>query len=1376
MHFSLCTPRTHVGLLRLLRSCRQRQWIALHQAQRGPARHRTGKLKNQEADPLFWVHYLVSVTRSHAEGGSNSVGADASSGGAVAAGSGSDSIVTLSIERLRKMRIVLSTSPLDWLENFMAASGIDALCEAMAVTLDDDLDDDDFEDDDEEDVDDEEDKTLQEGKQDGESKMRVADDYDDAAYGSGGRKRRNEAVVARRGRLEWLLAGGRGRPAGASGSSSSSSGFPVRLDRHFQRQHRHLRAPTKNVASAAKKMIRAVRQAGAEEAAAWQTEALLSLKAIMNTEIGMDGMTATTSTTGVAGRRGSSTSTSTSTSPDMPSVAAICRFFDPERLKVTAESTRLLAVFLWFDERSFSSICACLDDLHEATVGRRWRLGLDGYGPRNGGPSGPGLVVSSNTKRRTAFATASSKWRLLADVFNYLADLAAAADVALPAGPIIKKTITPTTAAATIAEEEAGTEDDILLGDNNNGDDDDVDVDEGRVGGGGAQSYDNAGDDDDGAAAGQRQLRRERHLLLEQATELAANLATLVNSLINSRADSAGRAQIRGSMMRCGVIDGALRVYYILTAPGADSHGSLSSSAPPPFARQLGQQLDIFRRLLAEDRLEASLSLLGNGVGSSSRSRTSIRTASIASSSSSTVGEDGVKTTRIALADLMQVDDGDDGDDGDDMDDAAYDNDEDDHSLFGWFPGGGRGGVDLTEPSSVAAAVAASVERADSPTASAGFLRLMRWCLLIPGDSCLASSLWGTLASMAAGCLQEAGMAPAGGLGAIDDEEDEDFSGDGGGGGGGGDGDDDLGAGGTSGGVAAEEGSTATWAPLRAAVARREALERSAGLLPEVTRLRDEAFELKEVVRSRDEELATLRAELAAAQAATAAAKEEVAKAQEEAAAAVAAAAAGAGSQGASGAGTKTARVALTDLLGAAAGGGPGGGPPAPPALVPPPIPGAGGASGAPAAPPPPPIIGGAGAGAGGVPRPPAPPPLAGGAPPPPAPPALAGGPGGPPPPPPLPPAVGGGGPRGPPGAPPPLPGGAGGPGIPLAPAVVKEPPRKVVSPDKGVVMQRVFWKALPYTVASSRGGTKGAKGAGAGADDDTLWSLVAKTEADLPSQLLAVDSSTLEDKFGKGKEAKGKKGAAASSSSSSGGGRGQQQRKKDEAQAAAAAVKAQLIDGKREQNIGIALQRFKQQGIGAEAISAAALSMDLELLTSDRCLRLVTMLPTGEEEAAITDFLGSSGGDNKAALLSRLSDVERFFHTLSAVPRPKPRFEAIAFKENFEASVDDIRRSLEVIGGAVAIVQKALFHSAGKAEGGRPKLGALALFLGWCLRLGNFLNGGVAAGRRGQAWGFSLQDVEKLGTVKDRGGKRTLLMYAQAEARRQGGGVLWSR
>ena len=60
----------------------KRQWIALHQAQSGPARHRTGKLKNQEADPLFWVRYLrVNGVASQ----------------------------SLSKERLGRMRMVLST-------------------------------------------------------------------------------------------------------------------------------------------------------------------------------------------------------------------------------------------------------------------------------------------------------------------------------------------------------------------------------------------------------------------------------------------------------------------------------------------------------------------------------------------------------------------------------------------------------------------------------------------------------------------------------------------------------------------------------------------------------------------------------------------------------------------------------------------------------------------------------------------------------------------------------------------------------------------------------------------------------------------------------------------------------------------------------------------------------------------------------------------------------------------------------------------------------------------------------------------------------------------------------------------------------------------
>ena len=374
---------------------------------------------------------------------------------------------------------------------------------------------------------------------------------------------------------------------------------------------------------------------------------------------------------------------------------------------------------------------------------------------------------------------------------------------------------------------------------------------------------------------------------------------------------------------------------------------------------------------------------------------------------------------------------------------------------------------------------------------------------------------------------------------------------------------------------------------------------------------------------------------------------------------------------------------------------------------LPPPLPGAGGKS----LPPPLP-----GMPRPGVPRPRGgarmPPPLPGGGPmrgPPPLP--GAGGVRGPPPlpgargavrgPPPLP---GMGGVRGPPPlpgmpgmrGPPPMPGmpGRGGPrGMPPMPGMPAQnalPPKPKIKPNEK--MKSLFWgKIKTKSVPNS------------------VWENIDETK-------ITLDTLKIEELFSKA-SFKDKKTANVGN---------RKQRSKSKGPIT-------FVDPKRQQNVGIGLSRFAQQGLSSRNLKRALEQVDDNTLTLDALSSLEKLLPTPSELEMVQGFDGDK---------NRLATVEKFYVELLEVKNVVNRVKAMKAKASFDDSLKEVK-----------FAAKSLYKASLEIQNSK----ALRDFLTCALALGNYLNGST---NRGQAYGFNVDTLAKFSALKTKDNKSNSLRY----------------
>lgn len=344
------------------------------------------------------------------------------------------------------------------------------------------------------------------------------------------------------------------------------------------------------------------------------------------------------------------------------------------------------------------------------------------------------------------------------------------------------------------------------------------------------------------------------------------------------------------------------------------------------------------------------------------------------------------------------------------------------------------------------------------------------------------------------------------------------------------------------------------------------------------------------------------------------------------------------------------------------------------------------------------PAVAAAGGPGGGPPPMGGPPPPMGGGPPPPMgggpPPPMGGGPpppmgGGPPPPmgggPPPPPMMGGGPPPPPGGGPPPPPGMGGPPpppgmgGPPPPPGMAG--PRQWMGPKPSVPMRQFQWSKLPRMAVGK-----------------TLFK-------DFQADKLDLDVNGLESLFAKASP--------------------KPKEEKVEKPKVQKEIAHSVLDPKRLQNTSIFVKTFK---ISAEDLREAVLTLDEDVLTLERTIKLMDNLPEQEEVDAIQAWLDAAPENS----LDKMSPADQFFYNLSKIPQLRTRLECYNYKQSYPTKVEDVKPPLLLVKQAVACMKNNDEH-----------------FLKLCeiiLAIGNFLNSGTPNGNTN---GFSVRTLTKIRDYK---------------------------
>ncbi|KAJ8611740.1 hypothetical protein CTAYLR_009513 [Chrysophaeum taylorii] len=175
------------------------------------------------------------------------------------------------------------------------------------------------------------------------------------------------------------------------------------------------------------------------------------------------------------------------------------------------------------------------------------------------------------------------------------------------------------------------------------------------------------------------------------------------------------------------------------------------------------------------------------------------------------------------------------------------------------------------------------------------------------------------------------------------------------------------------------------------------------------------------------------------------------------------------------------------------------------------------------------------------------------------------------------------------------------------------------------------------------------------------------------------------------------------------------------------------LVDGKVSQNVGIVLHKLKMTN--AE-VCEAIVEVDEEKLDPVKCELLLKSCPTPEDAAAVSEFSGD---------VQALGRVELFFRDVAYIPDIKNRLECMVFKHKLDTTCQSLDDKLNVVTKACERVSRSE---------------RLAKLLEVVLKLGNYLNGGTA---RGGVYGFKLDALPKLATVKSLDNQKTLMNWLVA-------------
>jgi hypothetical protein len=184
-------------------------------------------------------------------------------------------------------------------------------------------------------------------------------------------------------------------------------------------------------------------------------------------------------------------------------------------------------------------------------------------------------------------------------------------------------------------------------------------------------------------------------------------------------------------------------------------------------------------------------------------------------------------------------------------------------------------------------------------------------------------------------------------------------------------------------------------------------------------------------------------------------------------------------------------------------------------------------------------------------------------------------------------------------------------------------PKKEVIKPN--VELRPLFWTRIPVNVVSS-----------------TLWMKLSDEHAclDFGEMEWMFRKNPIDD--GKQKKKDTPTNSSNNSNSSSG----------------SAGKEVLLLDPKRQQNVAIAIARFRMT---PNEMKKAIYALDTQRITSEKLNVLISIAPTLEEQ----DLLKNYEGDE-----SLLGNVEKFFLELLTIPRYTQRIKCFRFKLQFENRV----------------------------------------------------------------------------------------------------------
>eukprot|EP01041_Mallomonas_annulata_P003111 gene3111-6114_t len=172
------------------------------------------------------------------------------------------------------------------------------------------------------------------------------------------------------------------------------------------------------------------------------------------------------------------------------------------------------------------------------------------------------------------------------------------------------------------------------------------------------------------------------------------------------------------------------------------------------------------------------------------------------------------------------------------------------------------------------------------------------------------------------------------------------------------------------------------------------------------------------------------------------------------------------------------------------------------------------------------------------------------------------------------------------------------------------------------------------------------------------------------------------------------------------------------------------LLDPKVQQNVGIALAKYRMP---SKEIKAAIIAMDEAKLDLEKLNSLRTLAPTPDDISTLKEYDGD---------IECLGRVEQFFIQIIEIPRYNLRLDCFIFKLKFPILVQEARDQMNILNKAVVLVNE---------------LVSLKRIMEIVLAIGNYLNGGSP---RGGVYGFKLEGLLKLATVKSVDNKQSLMNF----------------